>query len=85
MATKQTGSTQPTIPTTRQLHEAERIQDRFGRVLWTTRGTALRVHVYGDDPEARLPHRILTLATDGRIVAAEQPPMYVPPATTEDT
>lgn len=73
MATTQAGSTQPTIPTTRQLHEAERIQDRLGRVVIRTRRSSLLVLVYGDDPEAQWPHVVITLAEDGRALSSVHP------------
>lgn len=56
-------------PTTRQLHEAERIQARLGRVQTLHDGGAYVVQVYGDDPSAKTPHRVISLDRDGNVVA----------------
>jgi hypothetical protein len=80
MATTQTASsTQPDIPTSRQLHEAERIQDRLGRVVIRPVRNALLVMVISDDPEARWPHVVIALAEDGRPVSSVRPTFARPP------
>jgi hypothetical protein len=67
-------------PTTRQLHEAERIQARLGHVRTYHDGGAFVVQIYGDDPRARVPHRVISLDNEGKCVANMTPPQYVDPA-----
>ncbi len=62
-------------PTSRQLHEAERIADRYGRAEWTMReDRCMVVLARGDNPEPNDRPITITLDPDGYPVAAEGRP-----------